>query len=601
MKNLSIFKFLSFAAVAALLSLTLVSCKDDDDAEPAPTQNIAQIVQGNSNFSTLLAALQATDLDAALAGTGPFTVFAPTNAAFNALPAGVLQNLLNNPDELAKVLQYHVVSGNVPSASVSTGAVPTLLGESLNVVKTGSAITINGTTNVIQADLQATNGVIHIIDQVLVPGEVNVSTIAQLAAGNANLSTLVAILSLPEMADLLAAANNASANLTVFAPTNDAFAALLTALGKTSLSELPVGIVKEIVQYHILGSKVLSTQLTAGPAETLLEGEDVVVSLGGGVKINDANVVAADVEAINGVVHVVDKVLLPSFVVKALGTIVEVPLFSNDFTTLVAAVRKAGLFEALVDPNASLTVFAPTNEAFEAAGITSLDGLSAADLTPVLLYHVVGAKVMSTDLSGIAGGIVSTLLDATAFGKFYLSLGSEVYINGSSKVTAVDIEKSNGVIHVIDKTLLPPTETLVDIAVRLSTGTPAQFTTLVALLTDASRADILAALDDEANNFTVFAPTDAAFEAIASVVATLTPAQITEVLQYHVLQGRVFSTDLADGITPAMLNGEDITINVGDGVSVTDATNGTSNVIGANVHATNGVIHVIDRVLIPTL
>jgi transforming growth factor-beta-induced protein len=425
-------------------------------------------------------------------------------------------------------------------------------------------------------------------------------SIVQLAQGNSDLSTLVTILTSPGFEDLLAAAGSASSDLTVFAPSNQAFANLLSALGKSSLDEVPSGILKEIVSYHIVGQSVLSTELTEGSVPTLLANESVEVSLSGGVKINSANVIAADVEASNGVVHVVDAVLLPSFVTRALGTVVEVPLFSNDFTILVGAVRKAGLFDALIDSDA-LTVFAPTNAAFEAAGITNLDDFTADQLAEVLLYHVVGSIVKSTDLPGVENGVVQTL-KTEGFGKFYLSLGSNVYINGSSMVTAVDIEKQNGVIHVIDEVLLPPSQTVVEIAAALAGAAEPQFTALVGILTDASQADILAALSDAQGNFTVFAPTDEAFAAIADVTATLTPAQISQVLLYHVVPGRVFSTDLSDGLEPTTLKDETIVFNVGEsGVSINDKAGNTVNVVATDVLGTNGVIHVIDKVLIPTL
>ena len=349
-----------------------------------------------------------------------------------------------------------------------------------------------------------------------------------------------------------------------------------------------------------MGSQLLSKDLQAGLVATLLADESVSVSLTGGVKIDESTVVIPDVEAENGVVHVIDKVLLPSYVRSALGTIVEVPMFSNDFTILTGAVRKAGLLNALID-GSSLTVFAPTNAAFESAGITNLDDFSAEQLTEVLLYHVVGAVVKSGDLSGISNGVVQTL-KSTGFGKFYLSLGNEVFINGKSQVTAVDIEKSNGVIHVLDEVLLPPSQTVVEIAAALASAESPEFTTLVGILTDPSQAGILSALSDAEGNFTVFAPTDAAFAEIASVTANLTPEQISQVLLYHVVPGRVFSTDLADGLEPATLKQETIKFNVSEsGVSINDKAGNSVNVVATNVLGTNGVIHVIDKVLIPTL
>ena len=247
------------------------------------------------------------------------------------------------------------------------------------------------------------------------------------------------------------------------------------------------------------------------------------------------------------------------------------------------------------------TVFAPDNAAFEAAGITSLDGLSKEDLTPILLYHVLGAKVLSSELP--EDGIVTTL-NAGKSDKFFLSLGDMVYINGSTMITDVDIEKSNGVIHTIDKTLMPPSQTVVEIAVALSSANEPEFTTLVALLTDPAQQCVLDAISDEMGSFTVFAPTDAAFAEISSVTETLSDAQISEVLKFHVLGSRVYSTDLADGIEPATFGGQTLMVNISDGmvtISDKDTNNMDAKVVDVNVNGINGVIHVIDKVLIPTL
>ena len=424
-------------------------------------------------------------------------------------------------------------------------------------------------------------------------------SIAERAIGNANLSSLVAILSLPGLSDILAAAADDNATLTVFAPTNDAFSAVLNALGLSSIDEIPENVLLDIVKYHILGSAAKSTDLESTGYETL-NGESVTVDLSSGVKIDDANVALADIEATNGVVHVIDAVLLPSLYKSALGTIVEVPLFRKSYSTLTAALVKAELVGTLLT-DGPFTVFAPDNDAFEAAGITSLEGLSKEDLTPILLYHVLGAKVMSSGLP--ADGIVTTL-NSGGFDKFYLSLGTNVYINGSSMITAVDIEKSNGVIHTINRTLMPPSQTVVEIAAALSQASNAEFTTLVSLLTDPSQQAVLDAISNENGSFTIFAPTDAAFAEISAVTSKLTSAQISEVLKYHVIASRIYSTDLSDGVEPATVSGQTLKVNLAEsGVTISDQdmTNTDATVIQVNVNGTNGVIHVIDKVLIPSL
>ena len=381
-------------------------------------------------------------------------------------------------------------------------------------------------------------------------------TIVEIAAGAPDYSTLVSILSLPELSDLLSAASDSNSELTVFAPNNTAFGNLLTALGKSSVSELPISLVREIIEYHIVGAKVLSTELTNGPVNTLLTNEFVTVDLTSGVKINSSNVIAADLEATNGVIHGIDAVLLPSFVTSALGSISETFMFDND-----------------------------------------LDGLDAAALSPILLYHVLGAKVLSTELP--ADGVATTLSDNQNIYLGYLT--NSVLINGLTQVTEVDIEKSNGVVHKINRTLVPPAPNVIDIAVALSQAENPEFTVLVSLLTSPAYSEITQAIIDS-DNITVFAPTDAAFNEISATIATLTEAQISDVLLYHAVGARVFSTGLSDGQVVSMLNSQDITVNIGtDGVSLTDTTAEAANVVEVNIQGSNGVIHVIDKVLIPSL
>ena len=587
-------------AILVLSSTTLiVSCnKDDIDLPDSMPKNIVEIAQSTPNLSTLTSAIVSAGLVEALSGPGPFTVFAPTNAAFEKMDPTTLNTIISTPSLLTALLQYHVVSGDVRSSDLSNGPVSTLLsGQSIEVLVSSGKVTLNGTSNVTDADVVASNGVIHIIDEVLLPEDFVSQTIVQIAASNPDFSTLVEILSLPELSDLLAAANDPTQDLTVFAPNNEAFENLLTALGKSNISELPVTLLREIVAYHILGMSVESTDLVDGQmVETLLPDEFVTVDLSDGAKINDSNVIAADIKAINGVIHAIDAVLQPSFVEAAVGTITEVILFDPDYTILVAALRKADLLETL-STTQGLTLFAPDNAGFIAAGITSLEGLEADDLTPILTYHVLGAQVLSTELP--ANGIAPTLNGENIYLGY---LTSSVLINGVSTITGVDMVKSNGVVHTIDRTLTLPVPNVVDIAVEFSNAETPEFTVLVSLLSNPAYAEITEAIID-AENITIFAPTDAAFEDIAEVLPTLSEAQIENVLLYHAAGARVFSTDLVDGQTVITLNTETLKVNIdANGASLTDKSGGEdANIIEVNVHGSNGVIHVIDKVLIPTL
>lgn len=589
-----------FSVLMISMSLFVVSCNDDDDDDQMTSKNIVEIAQSNPELSTLVNAIVAADLTDVLSTGGPFTVFAPTNAAFAKLDPAVLNNIIGNPTLLTALLQYHVVSGEVKSSDLTNGPVGTLLsGQYIDVDVSGGMVTLNGSSKVAVADVDASNGVIHVIDEVLLPADFAPQTIVQIALSNPDFSILVSALSKPELSDLLAAANNPTSNLTVFAPNNDAFNAVLAALGKNSIDDLPIDLLKEIVTYHILGDAVMSGELSNGEVPTLLPNESVTVNVDGAVTINGVDVIAADIRAINGVIHVVESVLLPSYVASAVGTIAEVILFDPNYTILVAALQKAELLET-VSTTDNLTLFAPDNAAFVAAGITSLEGLDKEALTPILLYHVLGAKVLSSQLP--ADGMATTL---SADQKMYLGYlnGGVVLINGLTQITGVDIEKSNGVVHTINRTLVPPAGDVVDIAIALADmGDDSEFTVLVSLLASDTYSDIATALK-EATNVTVFAPTDAAFGQISEVIGTLTEEQIRKVLTYHAAPARVFSTDLVDGQVIGMLSGETVKVNISDsGVTLTDKSGAAdAKIIQVNVHGSNGVIHVVDKVLIPTL
>ena len=576
------------------IPLFTVSCSDDDDNNMSNDKNIVEIAQGTASLSTLVDALVAADLTETLSGDGPFTVFAPSNDAFAKLDPDVLNNIISTPSLLTSLLQYHVVGTELTSDRLN-GTVQTLLsGQTLEAVNAGG-VTINGASNVTTSDVLASNGVIHVIDEVLIPEDFYAQTLAQIVAGSPDHKILLSALAKPELSGLLAAANDPTQNLTVFAPTDAAFTAVLGVLGKESIDDIPVQLLNEIVSYHILGGAVNSDQLVNGDVETLLAGESVTVDLTDGVKINSANVTAADLKAVNGVAHVVDAVLLPSYVTYSVGTIAEVVLFEKDFTILAGALRKADLLETVATAPA-LTVFAPDNAGFVAAGITNLDDYTAEQLTDVLTYHVIGSVVKAADLP--ASGIAETLNGGNIY-LGYLNQG-RVLVNGLTEITAVDIEKSNGVIHVINRTLVPPALNIVEIALAMADmGEASEFTVLTSLLASDEYADITQAIID-ADNITVFAPTDAAFAEVNNG-AGLTQEQISTILTYHAAGARVFSYNLVQGQEVIMLNGQTLKVSSisGEAIVLEDKTDDGANVIEVNVHGSNGVIHVIDSVILP--
>ncbi|PLX15032.1 MAG: hypothetical protein C0597_09330 [Marinilabiliales bacterium] len=618
-------KFLSIFAIALIASFTLTSCDEDDDSIDdmlEATQTVVGIASADANFSTLVTALTAAELVSTLQADGPFTVFAPTNAAFDKLEDGVLEILLDNPTLLADVLKYHVVSGNVMSTDLTNGPVQTLLsGKTIDVSIADGMVTLNGSAMVTQADIEATNGVIHVIDEVLLPEgfELPKPSIVSIASETASLSILVDALTMfPDLVDAL----SEDGTYTVFAPTNDAFEALLGVIGQSSLDDIPEDVIERLLKYHVISSAALmSTDLSDGQmAATLLSANDEIeVSIdGSSVMINNATVTTANVEASNGVVHIVDAVLVPALELSIVNTIVEPAYFNEDFSILTEAVVTAGLLETLINTEANYTLFAPNNDAFEAAGITSLEGLTANDLAPILTYHVIDGEVFGDGLPE-TGSAVETL-----GGDFYLSINDNgAYINGLTMVTAATLagealDYDNGVVHLINRTLVPASDNVVEIAVAASQASEnAEFGQLVAALTavenDESTAALVTVLSGD-GPYTVFAPTDAAFESLydlanvadfAALVDAVGIGTVEAVLLYHVLDARVFSTDLPNlsNTTVETLGGaitfnlESMTIADSDAalqLGTVDAT-----IVDTDIFGTNGVIHVIDEVILP--
>lgn len=279
-------------------------------------------------------------------------------------------------------------------------------------------------------------------------------------------------------------------------------------------------------------------------------------------------------------------------------TIADITASDTSFSFLLAAATKAGLADELSAPG-SLTVFAPTNDAFRAAGFPTKESVEAADATTlsgILTYHILSGKVLAANVPAGPDAAVATLGGDT----IYTTKNSAgVFVNGVKVVTA-DVMASNGVVHVIGKVLIPPTGNIVETAAANT-----NFSYLVAAVTRASEGSTnVAAVLSGTGPFTVFAPTNdafinAGFATIADIQAA-DPDLLASILTYHVVAGRVFSSDLTDGATPTTLNGGTLAISLTGGATVKGNSNTTaSNIVTTDIVTTNGVIHVIDQVLLP--
>lgn len=259
-------------------------------------------------FNTLVAAVKAADLVDALKSDGPFTVFAPTDEAFAKLPKGTLETLLKpeNKGKLQAILKYHVIAGKVPAGKVTTtpGA-ESLNGQWLSFAKQGSTVTVDG-AKVVKADIKTRNGIIHVIDTVVLPTDKNIVETAKTAGA---FNTLLTAAIEAGLADTL----SNGGPFTVFAPTDEAFAKLPDGTIESLLKPENRDQLASILKYHVVSGRVYSPEaVKAGKAETLL-GKELVISIKGGqARVNDARIISTDVDATNGVIHVIDSVILPS-------------------------------------------------------------------------------------------------------------------------------------------------------------------------------------------------------------------------------------------------------------------------------------------------
>jgi uncharacterized surface protein with fasciclin (FAS1) repeats len=483
--------------------------------------------------------------------------------------------------------------------------------------------------------------------------------IVEVAVGNEDFTTLVSLVQAAGLVDVLASPDF---TWTVFAPTNDAFAkvpaSVLEALGNDA------ALLTRVLTYHVtegaLDSATLLEQAAAESMEMEAVGEPTTGSQlsftateDGTLYVDGAKVVIADVAASNGVIHAIDRVLIPADIAAAVPSILgvdgdvsglniaEIAVSNENFSTLVSLVSAAGLVDVLASPDFTWTVFAPTNEAFANVPEEVLTALAAdpALLTRVLTYHVVEGAVLSTDVIGMSEDMMAAAesMEMEAVGE--PTMGSEltftVLSNGAirvddARVLVADIAASNGVIHIIDSVLVPADIAAMfpeamgmmddemmddmddDMAMmgdqtitEIAAGNP-DFSTLVELVVAADLADVLNSND---YTFTVFAPTNAAFAAIpAEVVNTLLADKslLTRVLTYHVTFEAYSSEELTELASiasiqmaeklGAILPDSNLTIAVDVDGNLT--VNGAK-IIATDIYASNGVIHVIDAVLVP--
>ena len=268
---------------------------------------VLEVASDNEAFTTLVAAVGAADLADALGGAGPFTVFAPSNDAFNKLPVGTVEALLapKNKALLTAILTNHVVSGSYPAeAVVNTSGRPALGGQWLAFEKKSGGVEVDG-ARVVRADIKCANGVIHVIDTVMLPND---SDLVKVASDAGEFKTLIAAAKAAGLAGALAD----TGPYTIFAPTDEAFAALGPNAINSLLKPENKGMLEYILKHHVVSGCVYSPDaLVAGRAKTIAGTTVRIKADKSGATVNGVNLVATDIDAKNGVIHVIDSVLLP--------------------------------------------------------------------------------------------------------------------------------------------------------------------------------------------------------------------------------------------------------------------------------------------------
>jgi transforming growth factor-beta-induced protein len=296
------------ATLAASLPAQGVTPKVVEASGQRSAGTIVDVAVSAGSFKTLVAAVKAAGLVEALSGEGPFTVFAPTDEAFAKLGDDTIATLLKpeNKAKLVEILTYHVVPGMLPAAKVvGAKSLTSLAGPSIAIEAGDGGVTVAG-SGVIKTDVFAGNGVIHVIDTVMLPPAQ--PTIVELAAKAGTFNTLLAAAKAAGLVDAL----NGDGPLTVFAPTDEAFAKLPKGTVETLLKPENKAKLAAILTFHVVPGRVEArAAITAGKAKTL-QGQEVEFAIvDGRVTVNGANVIGSDLSAKNGVVHVLDAVILP--------------------------------------------------------------------------------------------------------------------------------------------------------------------------------------------------------------------------------------------------------------------------------------------------
>nr|XP_058917053.1 transforming growth factor-beta-induced protein ig-h3 isoform X2 [Kogia breviceps] len=396
------------------------------------SHNIQQIIEIEDTFETLRAAVAASGLNTLLEGDGQYTLLAPTNEAFEKIPAETLNRILGDPEALRDLLNNHILKSAMCAEAIVAGlSLETLEGTTLEVGCSGDMLTINGKPIISNKDVVATNGVIHYIDELLIPD--SAKTLFELAE-ESDVSTAVDLFRQAGLGTHL----SGTERLTLLAPMNSVF--------KDGTPPIDAQM-KNLLLNHMIKDQLASKYLYHGQILETLGGKKLRVFVyRNSLCIENSCIAAHDKRGRYGTLFTMDRVLTPPA-----GTVMDVLKGDSRFSMLVAAIQSAGLTETL-NREGVYTVFAPTNEAFQALPPGELNKLlgNAKELANILKYHV-GDEIL---VSGGIGALVR--LKSLQGDKLEVSSKNNVVNVNKEPVTEVDIMATNGVVHAISSVLQPP-------------------------------------------------------------------------------------------------------------------------------------------------
>ena len=596
-----------------------------------------------------------------LGGGGPLTFFAATDTAWGLVPQGVKEFLNDNPASMQAVLSYHTIMGNALSAAALPPASPLITSQGTELIAgllgAETYLTAKGVVGQqvkLAASYPCSNGELHLVDVALLPADMGLPklTIVESLAAVAEVSLFAELLRLGGMETYLndKIASNSDEVFTVFAPTNAAWEAMPAGQFMALKSDLDT--LAKLLQYHITASYRTRADLSAaaGTFNTLYTTEvlvytiatsgELIVRAPGQVDRDGAAITLADVKAVDGVVHVIDKILIPQQIIlpqPSLWSVMQVTTELSYFVDLVKRSEKEAMFEM----GGPLTVLLPSNVGF--ANLPSgMRGLLLSDVSvrdTLINYAVSDGKVLSQDL--VASSPLKTVLgedifltailtsasgtevivNAAGTSNLTQALGTDHFLKRTIKISTFDVPASNGVMHLTDYVAFPAAklpQTVLDmrdpIAVISSREPLRKFASAVA-----SASNIQRYMKESPGPFTFFSPSDAAIDKLGTIWDKILadPVQKERVLRSHIIRGYMSARDLTNASPGSLTSADDGTVltvsreavalqgggtavafNVGQG-GVVSLNDGQGAVTDADIAATNGVMHVVDGVLLP--